>query len=248
MTAATDTPVCSNPAMGAERRRIPLWAVLAVPLGLAAQEAQPFMSLARSFSMELPESWRQVTPAELVDLRQILPADIHVTRPRDFYTLGPVDRWLDGDFDGVHLVVQEQTNELSMDDDGIGRILSHWREVSGQGGLVHEILSTEVTEVGTDDHPAILCERLIKPEGPGPAIQSLDAYIPSGGRQILLSFRCHAEDFEDQLPGFRKMLASASFARTARGAETLGSKLVMPAIVGAFVGLMLLVLHRRRVA
>lgn len=227
---------------------VSLLVVLTLPLCLVAQEPQRFMSLTRSFSIELPASWRQVTPAELVDLRPILPPDIHVTRPHAFYTLGPVERWISGDYDGIHLVVQEQQNELSIDSAGIDRIRSHWQEVSGKEGIRQKLLSSEVTEVGPDRHPAIVCERLIEPEEPGPSIQSLDAYVPTGGRQILLSFRCLQDDFPDNLPEFYKMLATVSFARTARGAETLGSKLLLPAIVGAFVGLMLLVLHRRRVA
>ena len=233
--------------------RVALWPVsllviLMLPLCLMAQESQRFMSVTRSFSIELPVSWRQVTPAELVDLRPLLPPDIHFTRPHAFYTLGPVDRWISGDYDGIHLVVQEQANELSMDSEGIKRIQSHWQEVSGKEGLRQQLLSSEVTEVGPDNHPAIVCERLIEPEEPGPAIQSLDAYVPTGGRQILLSFRSLKDDFPNNLPEFHEMLATVSFARTARGAETLGSKLLLPAIVGAFVGLMLLVLHRRRVA
>ena len=215
-------------------------------LCLPPQERQRFMSQTRSFSIELPSAWRQVTPSELPDLRAILPADVRVTRPTSFYTLGPVNRWLVGDYDGVHLVVQEQRNELSMDQDGVDRILQHWQDVSGKEGLRHEVLSWEISEVGPDGHPAILCERLIRPDEPGPAIQSLDAYIPTGGRQILLSFRSSQEDFSQHLPEFRKMLASATFARAARGSETLGSKLVFPAVVGALVGLILLVLHRRR--
>ncbi len=210
------------------------------------QERKPFMSLTRSFSIELPVSWRQVTPSELLELRAILPPDIHVTRPTGFYTVGPVDRWLAGDYDGVELVVQEQGNELSMDQEGVDRIRAHWREASGREGLGHEVLSSTITHIGPDDHPAILCQRLIVPEGPGTPIQSLDAYIPTGGRQILLSFRSSQEDFSQHLPEFRKMLASATFARAARGSETLGSKLVFPAVVGALVGLILLVLHRRR--
>ncbi len=227
---------------------VSLLVVLSLPLCLVAQETQRFMSLTRSFSIEIPVSWRQVTPAELVDLRPILPPDIHITRPREFYTLGPVERWIGGDYDGIHLVVQEQGNELSMDSEGIDRIRSHWQEVSGKEGIRQQLLSSKVTEVGTDGHPAIVCERLIEPEEPRPPIQSLDAYVPTGGRQILLSFRCLRDDFPDNLPEFYKMLATVSFARTARGAETLGSKLLLPAIVGAFVGLMLLVLYRRRVA
>ncbi len=204
------------------------------------------MSLTRSFSIELPPGWRQATPSELPDLRAILPADVHATRPTSFYTLGPVDQWLDGDYDGVHLVVQEQRNELSMDQDGVDRILKHWQDVSGKEGLRHEVVSWEISQVGPDSHPAILCQRVIRPDEPGPVVQSLDAYIPTGGRQILLSFRSRQEDFSQHLPGFHKVLASATFARAARGSETLGSRLVFPAVVGAFVGLMLLVLHRRR--
>ena len=195
-------------------------------LCLPPQEPQSFMSLTRSFSMELPAPWRQVTPSELPNLRAILPSDVHVTRPSSFYTVGPVDRWLDGDYDGVHLVVQEQRNELSMDQDGVDRILQHWQDVSGKEGLQHEVLSWDISEVGPDKHPAILCQRVIRPDEPETAIQSLDAYIPTGGRQILLSFRSNQEDFSQHLPEFRKMLASATFARAARGSETLGSKLV----------------------
>lgn len=222
--------------------------ILATASCAPAQQSQKFMSQSRSFAIELPSSWRQVTPTELPDLRPILPPDIHFTSPMVFYTVGPVDRWKQGDFDGIHLVVQEQGAELPMDSDGVDRILDHWREVSGQEGLRHRVLGCDVTEVGPDQHPAIVCQRLIEADGPGPAIQSLDVYVPTGGRLVLLSFRCFEKDFANNLPEFRKMLASTTFARAARGAETLGSKLVLPAIVGAFVGLLLLMLHRRRVA
>ena len=210
------------------------------------QERQRFQR--PSFSIELPVSWRQVTPSELPELRAILPPDIHVTRPNSFYTVGPIDRWLAGDYDGVQLVVHEQGNELSMDQAGVDRILGHWKEASGTEGLRHEVVSSTITHVGPDNHPAIVCQRLIVPEGPGTPIQSLDAYIPTGGRQILFSFRSRQEDFSEHLAEFRNMLASATFARRARGSQTLGNRLILPAAVGAFVGLMLLVLRRRRVA
>lgn len=221
---------------------------IVLALGIPVQDGQKWISQNRSFAIELPVSWRQVTPAELPGLRDVLPPDIHTTRPRDFYTLGPVDRWIAGDYDGVELVVQEQGVELPMDREGVDYILEHWAKVSGNGGLKQEVLSWEFTEVGPDDNPAILCERLIEIEGSGKSIQSLDAYVPTGGRQILLSFRARREDFSTELPRFREMLESATFARAARGSQKLGDKLLLPAVAGAFVGLLLLALRRRRLS
>jgi hypothetical protein len=77
-----------------------------------------------------------------------------------------------------------------------------------------------------------------------PPMQALEIYAPTGGRLIIFQFRANADDFAAALPQFRKAIATLEFAREPEGPAKLSDRLQNAAIVGAVVGLLLLVLYK----
>jgi len=216
---------------------------------------QQFQSRSGAFHIDVPAGWQQVTPDQTRALRDFvpeLPAELHRTRPRDpldvyglEYYLAPAAAWLAGGFDGVYLYVAEQGNEWRLEGDLATAISRVWSERADRDGMRHEITEVRRQQVGSDGYEVVQCLRRSVPAAGGRALQSLDVYAPTGGRQVSLAFRCFAEDFPAQLPRFRQMLSTLTLARKARGAVTLGDRLTMPLVTGALVCILLLVLHRR---
>jgi hypothetical protein len=211
---------------------------------------QRFVSRSTLYHIDLPADFRQVSPDESRRLRDLLPVDVQRTEPASFYVLGPVDRWLRRDFDGVHVAVVEQDGEwVTADADLTAGLQAKWRTAGEALGMRYEVSDVQRVEVGFGKYPAIECLRTSVPVGGDPgrdALRSLDVSAATGGKQISLSCRCRAADFDARLPEFRRWLATLQFARRARGEATLGDRLWTPIITGAVVGLALVILYRRR--
>lgn len=230
------------------------------PGGAAAgEETQTFRSRRNLFQLDLPPDWRQLAPGEVEALQQSvpdLPRDVTRVEPALFYTVGPVDRWHRGDFDGVYLYVVVQPDEWVLDERMVERLSEMWAARGRAEGARYELGPVQRTGVGPAGHEAVVCIRTTVPlaggataDGP-PSIEparpqkSLDVHAPTGGREVTLSFTCWADDFERRLPSFRRALATLTFARPAHGAASLGDRLWTPVITGLLVGGLLLLLYR----
>ncbi len=236
-------------------------ALLLAPVRLApAQEAaptttpaadlqangRPFHDRSGSFRIDLPADWRQLAPGETNALRRAVPTaprDLTTNEPTLFYAVGPVDRWLRGDFDGVYLYVVEQDNEWVADPQLAERLREMWRRKGEHDGTVYAVEAVHEVEVGRERHPAVTCQRSIRPAAGRPQF-SFDVHVPTGGRQLTLAFTCWAEDVVPMLPRFQQMLETLSLARRARGETKLTDRLWTPLITGGLVGLVFILLYR----
>lgn len=223
------------------------------PLSATAQaptrpaELQTFASHTRTFTIDLPPSWRQLAPGEVPALQAALPnlpADLRRTEPRMFYPVGPVDRWLAGDFDGVYLQVHEQDNEWHLEADLAERLRAMWRDKGRSDGVDYAVDTIDTRPVGRQGFTAVVCERRSTPPPPGVAQWSLDVHTPTGGRQLSLSFTCRAADRTVWAPRFGAMLATLSLPRKPHGEVSLFDRLLWPLVGGAIVGTVFIVLYR----
>lgn len=204
-----------------------LLASLLLAAGVCAQEERP-----SRYRIQLPEGWRQMTPGEVRTLRSKLPPDLReMVKPDVLDRFGPVERWLKEGFDGRALTVGQQEGEPALDEEGLAAIRSRVEE---RGTYV----SGKLTKVGLKDHPALEVVRQIS------SMQALEIYAPTGGALIVFQFRANVDDFNAALPQFRRAIATLEFAREPKGPAKLSDRLQNAAIVGAIVGLVLLVLYK----
>lgn len=219
----------------------------ATPPHVPAPGLQRFTSRGLLFAIDLPSGWRQATPSETRQLRAVLPPDAQRTQPEAYYLVGPVDAWLAGGFDGRCLQVVVQDAEWNTQDQDLpGRLQAMWQQIGDQVGARQEIQDLTRTETGMAKYPAIACVRTCTPADGSQPLRSLDLHIPSGGRQINLSFRCRTAEFPARLPEFQAWLQTLQLPQRARGEATLGDRLWTPLLTGAAVGLGLLLLYRHR--
>jgi hypothetical protein len=233
-----------------------LRAILTASLGLGVAAAQggapaagtaPFFDLTRSFRVDLPAGWRQLAPGEDGALRAAvreLPLDFALNEPRAFYSVGPVDRWLAGEFDGVYLHVVAQGNEWQVEEPLAERLQQMWTGKGAQEGVDYRLAEVQRRAAGREGHAVVTSVRTSTPAR-GRAQRSLDVSAPTGGCQLTLSFTCWAENFEDWRPRFERMLASLAFARAARGEQTAADFLWTPILTGGLVAAVLVLLYRR---
>jgi len=204
-------------------------------------------SLSRTWSMELPDGWRQLAPSEAHALRDSIHPDMLDPQPLRRYALGRVDRWLaegaDGGFDGVVLVIEEQGDELVHDESLPQLIRDHWAEQNSLGGIRHDVTSIAAITIGKEDYEALEVRRTVTfPDAP--ATECLDLYIPTDGKELMFSFRTPPAEAEAWQPRFREWLTTASFARPKRGQPTLTQRLFWPFLIGGTVALGLIFAHR----
>lgn len=216
------------------------------PVAGPSADSNRFVNLARTFQLDLPAGWRQLSPGESRRLAHVLPdgpPELLRSEPLLCYAVGPVDRWLGGEFDGVFLYVVEQDNEWHLDGDYPARLQEMWRARGRHDGLRHELSGIERTTIAGSGQTVITCIRTSTPET-GRVRRSLDWYVPTGGRQLSLSFSAWQDDFATREEQFRRILATLTLARPSRGEQTLGDRLWTPLLAGAVVGLLLLLLYR----
>lgn len=73
---------------------------------------------------------------------------------------------------------------------------------------------------------------------------SLDVHAPTAKQQITLSFTASPEAFDRWRPEFERWLSTLTFARVAEKPTTIAERLWTPLLVGAVVGLVLVLLYR----
>jgi hypothetical protein len=226
-----------------------LLAAVAAPQDVApAAGTQRFLDQSRTFSVDLPSDWRQLAPGERGRLQAALgelPRDLTQNEPRLFYPVGPIDRWLAGDFAGVYLYVVEQGNEWAIEEPLADRLQQMWTAKGASEGVEYRLAEVRRERIGELGHAVVIALRTSAPAH-GRAQASLDVYAPTGGRQLTLSFTCWAEDFAARRPQFERMAASLAFARAARGEATASDHLWTPILTGGLVTLVLLLLYRRQ--
>ena len=208
---------------------------------------QAFRNRSQSFRIDLPIGWRQLAPGELTSLRQSLaslPYDLRQNEPSLFYGVGPVERWLAGEFDGVYLYVVEQDAEWHLEGELQARLQHMWDHKGASDGMHYEVLSATPSKIGPDAHPAVVVERRISPVL-GRVQRSLDIHVPTAGRELTLCLTCWDEEFPARVAAFRAALDTMTFARRSRGELTLSDRLWTPVIAGGVVGIVLIVLYRR---
>lgn len=234
--------------------RSPLLPFLAA-LALAQDERPRHVSPTRAFSLVLPEGWRQLTPDEARLLRKRgadgYPGGLLDPRPADVSPYGNVDRWLQAGFDGEYLAVEVSDHEIDLEDDEAVRLsieeLRRFVHRAAATGVRIRIERAERVELGPDRHPAL--EVLAwRQHGAGTLpVRSLEYYVPTGGRTVILAFCAVEERFPAAVARFRGIARTATFARPPRGSGRLGENLLYTAVIGALVGLAIAVLRKRAV-
>ncbi|MSR39114.1 MAG: hypothetical protein EXS02_09795 [Planctomycetes bacterium] len=208
-----------------------------------------FFDKSRTFRIDLPEGWRQLAPG---DVRQVtaavsqLPYDISHNEPSMYFAVGPVDQWLHGTFDGLFLYIVYQENEWQVEGDLGEQLEQLWRKKGEDDGIAYQLSQVQRDTVGADQQPAITCIRTARPANGKPAQQSLDVYVATGGMQVSLSFTCPQTDFAQREPQLRAMLDTLRFARRARGETSNADRLWSPILIGAVVGLVLVLIYRSK--
>ncbi|MBK8974707.1 MAG: hypothetical protein IPM29_02165 [Planctomycetes bacterium] len=193
------------------------------------------------FAIDLPAHWRAVTPDESLDLQRLLPADVPRVQTGRVALFGDVDRWLAGDFDGRYLLALVASDfEAPEDDRRLATLRRHWEETTFAGGARREVLAGRVATVGLEAHPCVELELLGLPDAVGRRDRALEIYASTAGHELILGFRCFADDWDAAADTLRRMAASLAFARPAAPPERLGDRLTRALTVGAIVGLALL--------
>lgn len=232
---------------------------LAIPASPPAQQPKPpgrtpatepvatarFTSLNHTFLIDLPADYRQLAPNEAGELERnpATPPDWRFTSPHSFYAIGPVDRWLAGDFATPWLYVTEQEGEWHVEGDFGPQIVERWRQNGEARGVRHEVTGVHRVEIGPQAHGAWRASRTTT-LADGRRIRSLDVYASTGGRQVTLTLRAWEAEFARQAPAFERWLSTLTFARRSRGEQTLTDRLWTPVLTGALVGLALLALYK----
>lgn len=219
---------------------------LLLPQDPAGGRDATWRNLNGTFQIELPSGWRTLAPNEAVRIGENprAPAQLGISQPRDFYPVGPVDRWLAGDFSGPWLYVVEQQEPWHLDDDFAAKLRDSWQRETESSGVRHELRDVHREKVGTQAVEVVLAQRISSPPAPRAPWVALDVYAPTGNQQISLSFGCEPEQFDRWLPEFRRWLTTLTFARPPAEPATLSDRLWTPIVTGAVVGALLLVLYK----
>ncbi|MEC7725000.1 MAG: hypothetical protein VYD05_05780 [Planctomycetota bacterium] len=234
--------------VAAHRAALIIVALLTAPCAgqTNAEATATFRNYNRTFQLELPANWRQVAPGEAVQVSERAgspPVLWHVS-PRQFYGVGAVDDWLRGDFSATWLYVHEQRDEWHVEDDFAATLEELWRKHGEANGVTHELRDVHLERIGTQRVECIVATRTTTPPPPASPRMSLDVHAPTAKQQITLSFTASPEAFDRWRPEFERWLSTLTFARVAEKPTTIAERLWTPLLVGAVVGLVLVLLYR----
>ena len=207
---------------------------------------QRFQNRTGTFHIDLPAGWRQVAPNEARRIGEHAgaPGPLRLAQPRDFYAVGPVERWLAGDFSGPFLYIVEHQHEWYVADDFSTQLTTMWADLGKASGETHALTDIRRETVGEQKVEVVVATRTTTPAAGRHKLQSLDVYSPAGASQITLSFTCSPELFAELQPEFRRWLATLTFARVRKGQASLGDRLWTPILVGGAVAIVLLLLYK----
>ncbi|MGC6488832.1 MAG: hypothetical protein ACON4Z_14390 [Planctomycetota bacterium] len=215
----------------------------------AASSAATFRNYNRTFQLELPDDWRQLAPGEAVRIGEqpAAPPILRLCSPRQYYGVGPVDRWLAGDFESPWLYVFEQRDGWHVEDDFAATLRDLWREHGEANGVRHQLQDIHKERLGTQGVECIVATRTTTPAPPAAQRVSLDVHAPTAQQQITLSFTATPDTFEQHVPEFRRWLTTLTFARVAddqQQQDTVLDRIGRPILIGGIVGLILALLYR----
>ncbi|MFK7741292.1 MAG: hypothetical protein AB8H80_13310 [Planctomycetota bacterium] len=228
-----------------------LAAVLLATATLSGQEAgaerATWRNFNQTFQLDLPDGWRQISPNEA---RQIgedpnSPPELRLAQPTLMYAVGPIERWLEGDYSGPMLFVREQRDQWYIDEDYKQTLRDAWRAHGEINNVEHELDDIGKEKLGTQEVECIVATRTRTSGDNSAPLRCLDVYAPTARQQIGLTFACEPERFERHLPAFRSWLDSLTFARLAQEQASLGDRLWGPIVIGGLVGIVLIVLYKR---
>ncbi|MBP8299288.1 MAG: hypothetical protein KA020_02900 [Planctomycetes bacterium] len=206
---------------------------------------QQFGNLSKTFHVDVPKGWRQISPKEalLLSEKPTTPVDLRRAEPRSQYAVGPVDQWLSGDLGGAWLLVTEIGEEAVIPEDYAAQLREMWHQHSAATGIGQEISDIQREKIGPQHHPVITARRTASAPNLRPT-RSLDVYASSGRQQITLSFTTWAEEFDRWEPRFRTWLQTAAFARPPKEGQKLSDRLWTPLITGGVVAILLIALYK----
>lgn len=209
--------------------------------------AQPFVNRNGSFHIKLPADWRQIAPNEARKVGELpqSPTKLGLAQPNHFYAVGPIERWLAGDFANSWLYVVEQDAEWFVADAWQDDLRAMWDAEGKASGCSHRLERLERAKVGSQEVDALTAVRVTVPADGRQPTTSFDVYAPAGGKQLSLSFTCLSERFEAELPAFRAAVATLTFARAAKAQATLGDRLWTPLLTGGGVAIVLLLIYKQ---
>lgn len=215
----------------------------------AAAGDETFRNYNRTFQLSLPADWRQLAPGEAVQIgeQDEAPPILALCSPRQYYGVGPVDRWLAGDFSGPWLYVFEQRDEWHVGDDYVATLRELWREHGEANGVRHELRDIHKERFGTQGVECIVATRTTTPAPPAAPRVSFDVHAPTAQQQITLSFTTAPDEFGRWQPAFREWLRTLTFARVAdeqAQEDSILDRIGRPILIGAIVGLILALLYR----
>lgn len=213
------------------------------PMG---EQSREFYNSRRSYRIQLPSTWRRLTPDEALELRPQLPPDLlDLPIPGHFYRLGEVERWLKSGFDGVCLSVTETDGEPAMDEATLDRVREHTTQTA-PGGLRLTIKDLRIDHVGTDKHPVVRAEVEIWDESDRLLARRMDYLVPTGGESLRFSFRSPPDRFTAEARRFQSIMDGITCAKPAEGPRELSDMLQTALFVGGLVGLALVLLYKGR--
>ena len=115
---------------------------------------QQFGNLSKTFHVDVPKGWRQISPKEalLLSEKPTTPVDLRRAEPRSQYAVGPVDQWLTGDLGGAWLLVTEIGEEAVIPEDYAAQLREMWRQHSEANGIGQEVSDIQREKVGPQHH------------------------------------------------------------------------------------------------
>lgn len=226
-------------------------ALLAVPLtGQAVQPPPEPPPGFRRFDglgvvhMDLPESWRELGPAEAQRLGAKLPPGLRITTPGEAQVFGDVDRWLAEGFDGRAMLFFVDSFELGTTQENLDAIVAFHEGWSGGDGARRTVISTAIGTIGRSAHPVMeIAMRYESGDPAHPPMRSRDLYASTMGRRLILSLRAWETDWVESEPVFRQVADSLVFARPPQveDDEDLSDRLLSAVLWGSVTGVGLLV-------
>ncbi len=213
-------------------------------------DKQQVFSIDRAFALLLPVEWQQLTPDQARSLSKRpeagFPPDLVSARPLPFYPFADVTRWLEEGFDGRCLTIAKVAGEPDEGEEGVAQITSMQ---DTEGGLWQRtVLDARATEYGEAQHPVFECITRMVPAAGGEPLRSLEVFVPTNGDTLILGFRAFEDEFDALLPDYRALASTLRVSRPARGNPSVGQRLLYPAVIGALVGIALMVLRKRAIA
>jgi hypothetical protein len=221
--------------------------------GAPSKPAPGYVDPAGRFAFDPPAGWRQLTPDEGRTLRgssASIPNDLLEPQPPHLVTLGDVDQWLRGAFDGKALTVAVVEGEPDLDEAGLAAVRAHFAGLSARGDVRYVVESLTRSAIGKAQAPAIMATLLVTGAGTGasgPHLR-LDAYVPTAGKTLSLALTWPHAQRQASEAAWAALCASVQLAGPARGPVRLGSKLLWAALLGVCIGAALHMLRKRSTA